>query len=455
MTPDTQNAGEEQTPTLPEEPASAATASRKRTKKGASKTTDSGTSHGYPIRVDLEDPRFENVKLMLETEREVATMATENMAKLTELGTAAIEKINFNRAELKKFYFGPLHHAVDCLALGLLTGHPVLFLGPAGTAKSSVARAWAAAFDGSFIYKQISPSTTPDKLFGKLDFAKFKGEGVQQYMFANRIPEAHIAVLDEIFNGSDFLFGDLYNALNEKVAEDADGTEFRMPLIQAIGLSNHLPSLSKFAPLVDRFVIICHIGEPKYEDRLRISEASDLIANHAQEKGLQKLSLIELYAARHMWRHVKVEDVELVRMHAKILEEKVAVSDRRRNYGKDVVRAAALMAGHKEVEGSDMRYLMNVFAVTEEDAKKAYNIVMEMVDKQELEVDRIVRDVEVKTAAAQKSHDSNEITAALEAIKGAIEKIKALEVKHKRDFGDRKKALQASVRIITLMSMGA
>ena len=60
---------------------------------------------------------------------------------------------------------------------------------------------------------------------------------------ANKIPESHIVVLDEIFKANDGVLNSLLKALNEHVYTN-EGVSVKIPVISFFSASNEIPNLN-------------------------------------------------------------------------------------------------------------------------------------------------------------------------------------------------------------------
>jgi len=68
------------------------------------------------------------------------------------------------------------------------------------------------------------------------------------------LPEAEIAFLDEIFQGSSAILNTLLGILNERVFRRGH-TQLRCPLRICVGASNSLPTDESLAAFADRFLV--------------------------------------------------------------------------------------------------------------------------------------------------------------------------------------------------------
>lgn len=378
-------------------------------------------------------------------------VASMTQADVDRLAASGAGKIRHNLSELKKLFVGPIHPALDAFALGLITGHPALIVGPAGTAKSAAARAWCKTIDGKSVYKLLSPSSTPGQIFGEINMAKLKKDGIIERMHENRLPGANAAVFDEMFRASEFLLGSLFMALNEKKAENTDGSEFDLPVLQIIALCNDLPPVSKNHALLDRFVSITHLGRPNFAEKERILDNADSISASDYEGRLLLVTIPEVLALRRQLRKVVVDSKLLVRLSDLIEAERVAVSPRRLNFGRDLVRAnAALNERADNPNAEDLLVLATALCITADEAITVRKIVHENIDARKAQAEAIMNGVKTRIAKVMQD-TSDKKQSALEAasiIQEGAKELTELEKEAERDFPAQRDALKALSSVI-------
>ena len=100
-----------------------------------------------------------------------------------------------------------------------------------------------------------------DELHGRMNRYKaalaLQHEGVPEMVTANKIPESHIVVLDEIFKANDGVLNSLLKALNERTFTN-EGVSVSIPVISFFAASNEIPNFhnpeeKSLRALYDRF----------------------------------------------------------------------------------------------------------------------------------------------------------------------------------------------------------
>src|SRR5689334_12837368 len=158
---------------------------------------------------------------------------------------------------------------VELIALAAVAGEHLLVIGPRGTAKSEAVRRVARATGGVYFEYLLGRFTEPSEIFGPIDIRKLK-EGTVETETTGMLPEAEIAFLDEVFQGSTAILNTLLGILNERVFRRGH-TRINCPLRLCVGASNALPEDESLAAFADRFLVrafVEPIADPLLEELL-------------------------------------------------------------------------------------------------------------------------------------------------------------------------------------------
>jgi MoxR-like ATPase len=126
-------------------------------------------------------------------------------------------------------------------------------IGPPGTAKSVAVRRIAQATGGCYFEYLLGRFTEPNEIFGPVDLRKLR-EGTVETDVSGMLPEAEIAFLDELFQGSSAILNTLLGILNERVFRRGH-TQLKCPIRICVGASNNLPTDESLAAFADRFLV--------------------------------------------------------------------------------------------------------------------------------------------------------------------------------------------------------
>lgn len=173
-------------------------------------------------------------------------------ANVAQLQQHHAEKLQALRAEMRAA-FVERNGEIDGALTALLAGEHVLLLGSPGTAKSALAEILCESLsDATYFEYLLTKFTTPEELFGPMSV-----KGLQEDRFRRvtraRLPEAHVAFLDEIFKANSSILNALLTLANEREF-DNDGARTKTPLETIVGASNELPESGDLEALYDRFM---------------------------------------------------------------------------------------------------------------------------------------------------------------------------------------------------------
>src|SRR6185437_4315967 len=174
----------------------------------------------------------------------------------------ALVKLATVRDELNRIFFerGDL---IDGALCAMLSASHVLVIGPPGTAKSMLAdelcRRIAVA---NYFQWLLTKFSTPEEIFGAVSLKSLEQDDYRR-VTEHKLPEAHIAFLDEIFKANSSILNALLTLINERIFHN--GRErMSVPLVTLFGASNELPDEEELTALFDRFMLrftVDYIGE--------------------------------------------------------------------------------------------------------------------------------------------------------------------------------------------------
>src|SRR5438132_8344654 len=149
------------------------------------------------------------------------------------------EKLKKIRDELRQTF---LERAdlIDGALAALLSSNHVLVIGPPGTAKSMLADELCRRIEGADYFQWLlTRFTTPEEIFGAVSLKALEQDDYRR-VTSRKLPEAHIAFLDEIFKANSSILNALLTLINERVFYN--GRErVTVTLVTMYGASNELP----------------------------------------------------------------------------------------------------------------------------------------------------------------------------------------------------------------------
>jgi MoxR-like ATPase len=165
--------------------------------------------------------------------------------------------------------FADLEKMIRALALSVASGEPMLLVGPPGTGKSRLIRAFCGltgmldeddpskGHQDYFEYL-LTPFTEPGELFGFYDIRSAMEEKELKRMDKGMMQHARVVYLDEVFNGSSAILNTLLAFLNERIFHDRN--ERKVVALECLfAATNHIPQAPELKAVFDRFLIRCHM----------------------------------------------------------------------------------------------------------------------------------------------------------------------------------------------------
>jgi MoxR-like ATPase len=246
---------------------------------------------------------------------------------------------------------------VELVVLAAVAREHVLVVGPPGTAKSEAVRRVARVLGGRTFEYLLGRFTEPNEIFGPVDLRRLR-EGVVAIETAGMLPEAEIAFLDEVFQGSTAILNTLLGILNERRFRRGH-TEVACPLRVCVGASNALPDEPALAAFADRFLLRAFlepVADPLLEDLLASGWSLDEAAPPAEPL----LPAIDRLADAARACDMAAVRPALAQALRTLRGAGVALSDRRAVRAQRVIAAAAVLAGRARAGEADLWPLVYV-----------------------------------------------------------------------------------------------
>lgn len=251
----------------------------------------------------------------------------------------------------------------------------MLILGAPGAAKTAIAETLSRQLGGNFFSRLLTKVSAPEELFGPLSLKALENDQYKR-VTKGKLPEADVAVIDEVFKCNSAVLNTLLPIMNERVYFDDSSIPKPIPLQVLVGLSNELPDggvNGELAALWDRFdlkYIVDYVkDERNFATMLKLSNG----------KPSTTISLQELQGAQQQAEQVYISDDTinaLVRLWKELKSQGFIISDRRFRNCLRFLKAHAWLEGRNVVADDDIIILSNMLWTDPEQIKQSKKIVM-------------------------------------------------------------------------------
>jgi len=259
------------------------------------------------------------------------------------------------RDELRQIFL-ERDELIDGALVALVAAQHVLVIGPPGTAKSMLADEVCRRLDGARYFQWLlTRFTTPEELFGAVSLKALENDDYRR-LTTHKLPEAHIAFLDEVFKASSSILNTILTLMNERRFHNGRDV-VPVPLVTLFAASNELPEDDELLALHDRFLLRFVVDYVEEDFRF-------LKLLQSRPAGTRTtLPLADLVGARAEAAALPVPgDVlrALTDLRRELRAKNVVVSDRRWTQAVGVLRAHAWLDGRPAVGDEDVPFLQHV-----------------------------------------------------------------------------------------------
>lgn len=270
-----------------------------------------------------------------------------------------VQKLQNISIELKDI-FVEREEVIDNSIKALVTGQTVLLIGPPGTAKSALTNELCNRIQqGRYFSWLLNRSSDPSEILGPFSIKEMEQDKFLR-VTANKLPEAEIVFLDEIFKCNEPTLNILLPMINEKVFYN-DGQELKVPLVTLFAASNEFPEEESLLALYDRMIFrmyVDYIGD--VQNKLKMFKT---FLKKEEDESYTTVTLEEIELVRDALEVVEIDDSmlkEYIALINALLREGVRVSDRRQNECLRVLKTNAILNNRYKVDETDFKSLKSV-----------------------------------------------------------------------------------------------
>ena len=336
---------------------------------------------------------------------------------------------------------------IKLMELAIVTGTNLLMLGPPGTAKSAITYEMCGRIENANYFQwMLNKTSDPSEILGPFSVKEMENDKFMR-ITTGKLPEAHIAFMDEIFKSNAPTLNALLTIMNEHIFYN-DGKPVEVPLISMFGASNEPPEDESLDAMYDRFIFrmnVQYIHDAANKKRMH-SNYVDSRAGLLNMVNKTTITLEEVQALQAAAKTVKVpKDIinKFIRLISDLDRQAVHISDRRQNECFKVMQGSAVLAGRNSVTLDDFKSLIYVLWEKEEHIPLIESSILKMVNPyddrfKELKenFNQVKTDIESITDSSQKSKKAIESKGVIEKIASKTNKLINEATKNGKDVAE-------------------
>ena len=336
---------------------------------------------------------------------------------------------------------------IKLMELAIVTGTNLLMLGPPGTAKSAITYELCGRIENANYFQwMLNKTSDPSEILGPFSVKEMENDKFMR-ITTGKLPEAHIAFMDEVFKSNAPTLNALLTIMNEHIFYN-DGKPVEVPLISMFGASNEPPEDESLDAMYDRFIFrmnVQYIHDAANKKRMH-SNYVDSRAGLLNMVNKTTITLEEVQALQAAAKTVKVpKDIinKFIRLISDLDRQAVHISDRRQNECFKVMQGSAVLAGRNSVTLDDFKSLVYVLWEKEEHIPLIESSILKMVNPyddrfKELKenFNQVKTDIESITDSSQKSKKAIESKGVIEKIASKTNKLINEATKNGKDVAE-------------------
>ena len=264
---------------------------------------------------------------------------------------------------------------ITSVLAGLISGEPVILVGSPGTAKTKLIETLAKASGCKYFYYLLTRFTEPDEILGSLDINALR-KGEYRRITSNRLPEAEIIFLDEIFKASSAIRNILLDILLNK--RYLNGAEYKqLPAIAFYFASNEISYDSEDAAFYDRITIRCFVNNVPQDQWLTLFRQGAALESLQVKQIITKQEILQLQQVVHQKFIQLSQDTSKLTKLVSVLADLPEISDRRKIKLLKVAAAISIIYFEQEISLDSLADAVKLVCPHDSDqVKKIEEVIM-------------------------------------------------------------------------------
>jgi MoxR-like ATPase len=324
--------------------------------------------------------------------------------------------------------------AIRCLMLAVISGQSMLMLGDPGTGKSFLTYEFCSRIEqGTYFQWMLNKTSDPSELLGPVSIKGMENDHYTR-VTTGKLPEAHIAFIDECYKANAPVLNILLPIMNEKIFYN-DGKPNPIPLITMVGASNEGPEDESLMAFHDRFLFRINVKYVKDAANKKRMYTNFINGRRGLNNLVQKttITIDEIHLLNEESKNINVPK-DIINQFIKFInildKQTIHVSDRRQNECFKIMQASAVLRGAKSVGIDDFKSLTYVLwekeehiPIIQQEIAKLVNPFDDKIREYRASFETIRKDIESCTDENEKSSKSLEAKGGIEKITSKLNKL--------------------------------
>lgn len=317
---------------------------------------------------------------------------------------------------------------IEALWVSLVAGFHTLLISEPGNGKSFLIRdLFSRILGADTFHLLVDEGVDRSQAFGGLNLKEMSETGRAIHFIDNMLPEADLAEIDEIFNGSAPFLHSLHGPFNERRYQH--GSELiNIPLWSVVASTNKEPDEIDLLALWDRLHIRLYVPAVTSRSNMRSMVEEHLRRRRGDTAAETKttITLRELKAAQKhalsLWDNAEEKVVEIFDdlLDELRYDKQILISPRRFCWSSEAAGAAAFIKGHDAVKQGDLDVVRHMWWQTEDQREPIAEMVLDRTNPTRKQLAEHRKDFSKLTEELRKASaaGTNKTNIALEVYRG-------------------------------------